>query len=134
MKATLAAHHYTRWAGVFLLLQGTTTLAFRLFPPLDRAFPPLLELTRMQPPHSFLHIATGLVALSVLQLGPPVAARFFAALFGALYTGLALYGLSFHHATCFELQPFDHPFHLLLGLLGLACAAISSPATARKTS
>jgi hypothetical protein len=45
------------------LLQGASTLAFRLYPPLDRAFPLLLDLTRMIPSHSLLHLGTGLIAL-----------------------------------------------------------------------
>jgi hypothetical protein len=36
---------YTAFSGIFLLLQGTSTLAFRLFPPLDKAFPALLAIT-----------------------------------------------------------------------------------------
>src|SRR5215212_9988091 len=40
---------YTAFSGIFLLLQGTSTLAFRLFPSLDKAFPALLSITRMIP-------------------------------------------------------------------------------------
>src|SRR4029453_13658011 len=60
------AHLYTAIAGTFLLLQGTSTLAFRLYPPLDQAFPALLGVTQMVPPHSILHILTGVVALVAL--------------------------------------------------------------------
>jgi hypothetical protein len=42
---------YTAFSGIFLLLQGTSTLAFRLFPSLDEAFPALLAITQMIPPH-----------------------------------------------------------------------------------
>ena len=45
-------HIYTAIAGIFLLLQGTSTLAFRVYPPLDRSFPALLAVTQMTPPHS----------------------------------------------------------------------------------
>lgn len=125
------ARLYTAAAGLFLLAQGVSTLAFRLLPALDRAFPPLLELTRMQPPHSLLHIATGLLAIAALR-GGPRAALFFAAFFGAFYTGLALWCLATHHATPLGLQSFDHPFHLLLGLAGLVSAALSRKAVASR--
>ena len=52
------ARLYTAVSGIFLLLQGTSTLAFRLFPPLDQAFPALLATTQMIPIHSTLHIIT----------------------------------------------------------------------------
>lgn len=117
------ARLYTAWAGIFLLVQGITTLAFRLHPPLDRAFPPLLALTQMRPWHSVLHIATGALALLVLYRGGRQGCLLFAAGFGLFYAGLALYCWLSHHATPLELQPFDHPFHLALGLAGLVCAA-----------
>ena len=60
---------YTAIAGGFLLLQGTSTLLFLLYPPLDHAFPFLLQATRMIPIHSMLHIVTGLLALAVLRWG-----------------------------------------------------------------
>lgn len=54
------ARLYTAISGILLLLQGTSTLAFRLYPSLDRAFPQLLAVTQMVPAHSILHILTGL--------------------------------------------------------------------------
>src|SRR5215213_6862847 len=60
---------YTGFSGIFLLLQGTSTLAFRLFPALDQAFPPLLAVTQMIPAHSLLHIFTGVIALIILLRG-----------------------------------------------------------------
>ena len=109
---------YTAFSGIFLLLQGTSTLAFRLFPTLDEAFPALLAITQMVPPHSILHILTGVVALTVLLWGGPRSTFWFALLFGAFYFGLAVFGLATGHATMLHLQPFDHPFHLALGGLG----------------
>jgi hypothetical protein len=110
---------YTALAGIFLLLQGASTLAFRLYPPLDRAFPALLGVTQMIPPHSLLHILTGIVALAVLFWGGERGSAWFAAGFGVFYSGLALFGMITHHSTVFGLQRFDHPFHLFLGVLGL---------------
>src|SRR5215211_9400246 len=116
---------YTAFSGIFLLLQGTSTLAFRLFPPLDQAFPALLAITQMIPPHSVLHILTGVIALIVLLRGGPRATFWFALLFGAFYFGLAVFGMVTGHATMLGLQPFDHPFHLALGGLGLLAVGVA---------
>ena len=116
---------YTAFSGIFLLLQGTSTLVFRLFPVLDQAFPALLSITQMVPMHSTLHILTGLAALGVLFRGGERGAFRFAAGFGAFYTGLALFGMITHDPTILRLQPFDHPFHLLLGLWGVLAAGYS---------
>ncbi len=113
---------YTAIAGIFLLLQGTSTLAFRLYPPLDRAFPALLGVTQMIPPHSIVHMLTGALALLALARGGERGPLWFAAGFGAFYTALALFGMFTHQATVLGLQPFDHPFHLVLGVLGLLLA------------
>lgn len=116
---------YTAFSGIFLLLQGTSTLAFRLFPALDNAFPALLAITQMVPPHSFLHILTGVIALVVLFRGDPRGTFWFATLFGGFYLGLALFGIMTGHATMLGLQPFDHPFHLALGGLGFLAVGIA---------
>jgi hypothetical protein len=116
---------YTAFSGIFLLLQGTSTLAFRLFPPLDKAFPALLAITQMIPPHSILHILTGLIALIVLLRGGGQGPFWFALLFGAFYSGLAVFGIVTGHATMLGLQPFDHPFHLALGALGSLAVGVA---------
>lgn len=120
-----AARWYTAGAGGFLLVQGVLTLTFRLVPALDAAFPLLLATTRMVPPHSALHIATGLVALAVLRWGGERGPAHFAAGFGAGYTVLALSGLLTGGTHGLGLQPFDHPFHLVLGLLGMGAAVLA---------
>src|SRR5688572_26898746 len=102
---------YTAFSGIFLLLQGTSTLAFRLFPSLDAAFPALLSVTRMIPPHSILHILTGVIALIVLFRGGQRGTLWFAAGFGLFYFGLAIFGMIIMHPTVLGLQPFDHPIH-----------------------
>jgi hypothetical protein len=118
------ARLYTAIAGLFLLAQGLSTLAFHLVPPLDQAFPQLLAVTQMVPTHSILHILTGLLALGALYGGGERGAFGFAAGFGLSYTGLALYGMITGQPTMFRLQAFDHPFHLVLGVLGLVVAGI----------
>jgi hypothetical protein len=115
------ARGYAWFCGLFLLLQGTTTLAARLVPAFDRALPFLLRTTRMMPVHSALHIATALVAFAAIARGG-AAIWWFAALFGAFYTGLGLLGIASGQPLGLGLQPFDHPFHLGLGLAGIAVA------------
>lgn len=119
------ARLYTAVAGVFLLLQGISTLAFRLVPSLDRAFPELLGTTHMMPAHSLLHIVSGLLALALLLFGGERGVLCFAAGFGSFYVALALYGWLAGTPTLLHLQPFDHPFHLGLGLIGWLAVALS---------
>jgi hypothetical protein len=116
---------YTTFSGIFLLLQGTSTLAFRIFPSLDEAFPALLAITQMVPPHSILHILTGVIALIVLSRGGTRGTFWFSLLFGAFYFGLAAFGMLTGHATMLKLQPFDHPFHLALGGLGFLAVGVA---------
>lgn len=112
---------YAWFCGVFLLLQGVSTLAARLVPQVDQALPALLRVTRMVPIHSVLHIATAFLAFVVIAHGS-AATRWFAVIFGTFYAGLGALGASTGHTLGLGLQPFDHPFHILLGLLGLAAA------------
>ena len=114
---------YAWVSGGFLLLQGSSTLLFRLAPPLDAAFPWLLATTQMIPIHSLLHIVTGLLALAILKVGGARGAWWFALGFGLFYTTLAIAGLATGQTFGLGLQPFDHPFHLLAGAPGLIAAA-----------
>lgn len=115
------ARIYSWFCGVFLALQGSSTLAARWVPAFDQAFPALLRTTRMVPPHSMLHLATALLAFVALARGGR-APRQFALGFGAFYVGLSLIAWMSGLALGLGLQPFDHPFHLLLGGLGLLAA------------
>ena len=126
------SRYFTSIAGIFLLLQGTSTLAFRLFPSLDRAFPQLLDITQMIPIHSILHIITGVLALFVLLRGGERGVFWFAAIFGSFYTGLGIYGIVTDAPTIFMLQPFDHPIHLFVGVWGLLAAGLYMYMTNRK--
>ena len=84
----------------------------------------------MMPLHSALHIATAVLAAWALASGA-IAIAWFSALFGTFYAGLGFFGLASGAAGAeglcgvpagLGLQPFDHPFHVLLGLLGMAAA------------
>jgi len=119
------AHLYTAASGIFLLLQGISTLMFRLYPPLDQAFPALLATTHMIPIHSTLHIVTGILAVVILYRDKEREAFWFALGFGLFYLGLGLTGLISGHQMGLGLQPFDHPIHLALGLVGLFAAGVS---------
>ncbi len=125
-RPTLAARApliYALVSGGFLLLQGTSTLLFRLVPALDAAFPALLAVTQMIPVHSLLHILTGVLALAMIRWGGPRGVWWFAVLFGVFYTALGIVGLATSAPLGLGLQPFDNPFHLLAGVPGLAAAA-----------
>ena len=119
-----AAGWYTLASGGFLLLQGTSTLLFRLIPALDMAFPALLATTHMIPVHSALHIVTGVLALAAVLWGGTAGAWWFALGFGVFYTLLGLTGLITGLPLGLGLQPFDHPFHLVAGLPGLLAAVL----------
>ena len=128
-----AARVYTAFAGTLLLLQGASTLAARLYPPFDQAVPALLLHTRMVPVHSLLHIGTAVLAFWVLLQGGPRGAYLFAVGFGLFYAGLAASGYISGHPLGLGLQPFDHPFHLVLGGLGLVACLIDHRRSALPT-
>jgi hypothetical protein len=115
---------YTWIASIGLFLQGVSTLMALLVPAVDRAVPGLLHQTQMVPIHSLLHIASGVLGFAVLAFGGTVGSRRFALWFGLFYTALgtagALTGIQFG----LGLKPFDHPFHLVLGAVGLLAVAI----------
>jgi hypothetical protein len=120
-----APFFYTLIVGGFLLLQGTSTLLFRLVPALDAALPFLLSTTQMIPIHSLLHITTGLLALAAIRWGGARGTTWFALGFGTFYTLLGLSGLMIGDVLGLGLQPFDHPFHLVAGVPGLVAAALA---------
>lgn len=126
------ARAYTAVSGIFLLVQGVSTLVFRLFPPLDHAFPALLDVTQMIPIHSTLHIITGMLAVIILSRGNEREAIRFAGGFGLFYLLLGLLGVISGHPLGLGLQTFDHPIHLVLGAAGIF-AAYRSP-TSKKAS
>jgi hypothetical protein len=120
------ARLYTAVAGIFLLIQGTSTLIFRLVPSLDQAFPALLATTHMIPIHSALHIVTGLLAVAILYRNKGREAFWFSLGFGLFYLLLGLSGMLSGHPMGLGLQPFDHPIHLALGAVGLFTAFLET--------
>ena len=122
-----ATFYYALFCGVFLLLQGATTLAARLIPSVDQALPGLLATTQMVPTHSLLHIATALLGFWTFWTGA-AATRYFAIGFGLFYVGLGVFGWYSGLQLCLGLQKFDHPFHIILGGLGLAAFGLSRKA------
>lgn len=112
---------YAWFAAVFLLLQGVSTLLARLIPAVDATVPALLEHTKMQPAHSVLHITTAFVAFTALAAGTRASHRF-ALWFGAFYAALAVVGAATGSSLGLGLQAFDHPFHLLLGAMGIGAS------------
>ena len=132
MRAGLTAW-YARVVGVFLLVQGVVTGTFLFVDPLDKAFPVLLDTTRMVPQHSALHVLTGLLALGVLRWGGARELWWFALGFGLFYTALGVSGLLTGHSHGLGLQPFDHPFHLLVGTPGLLAAGLGQTSRRRES-
>jgi hypothetical protein len=115
---------YTMFIGIALMLQGTATLLARLYPPFDRAFPFVLEMTKLIPSHSLLHIATAIVAFGLNYWGGPRGPFRFALGFGLFYLALAIVGMISGHPLGLGLHAFDHPFHLFIGVLGLLAVAV----------
>lgn len=120
------ARVFTAIAGALLLLQGASTLLFRLIPSLDRAFPALLAVTQMIPIHSALHVATGVVALFIFYRGGERGALWFTLGFSVFYLTLGLAGLLSGQPMGLGLQPFDHPVHIMFGVLGFFAAYLTS--------
>lgn len=120
------ARFYTAISGIFLLLQGISTLAFRLYPPLDQAFPALLATTHMIPIHSTVHIMTGFLAVTILYRRKEREAFWFALGFGLFYLSLGLAGILSGQPLGLGLQSFDHPIHLALGVAGIFGAYLSN--------
>ena len=108
---------------VGLLLQGGLTLLARLVPAFDQAVPGLLIATGMIVPHSLMHIATGLLALFAVRRSV-YAAWLFLLGFGAYYLTLGLAGWTTHQQFGLGLQPFDHPFHIVIGAVALGAALL----------
>lgn len=86
----------------------------------------------MVPVHSLLHIVTALLAFVAIARGAS-AIWWFATLFGTFYAGLGLLGIASGHTLGLGLQTFDHPFHIVLGLLGIVAAWRTSRRTGGPT-
>jgi hypothetical protein len=125
---------YTWVASLGLFLQGTVTLAALLVPAVDGAMPVILGETQMVASHSLLHIVSALIGFAVLRVGGPPGTRRFALGFGLFYVGLGIAGAFTGQPLLLSLKPFDHPFHIVLGGLGLLAvtAEIAMPRAASR--
>lgn len=130
------ARLYTAVYGFLGLFQATLSFAFHFLPTLDQTFPVLQAVPHMIPIHSTLHFVTSILALVIFYRGGERGAFWFAFGFGLFYISLGLAGWLTGHQFGLGLQPFDHPFHLFLGTLGLLAAAptIYHSITSRKVS
>lgn len=126
------AQGYTAFCAVFLLTQGLSTLLARLIPAVDRYMPALLATTQMMPAHSVLHILTAVAAAGALWQGA-LAVRYFSLWFGLFYVLLGAGGAATGHPLGLGLQHFDHPFHVLLGGLGIAAYVLTRQTTRTET-
>ncbi len=124
------SYWYAVFSGVFLLLQGVSTLAARTIPAVDGAFPALLATTQMVAQHSVLHILTALSSFAAIIAGAR-AVRWFALGFGLFYTALGVTGWISGSQLCLGLKSFDHPFHIVLGALGVFAFLVRQPVVAR---
>ena len=124
---------YTWIASIGLLLQGASTLLALLVPAVDRAIPLLLAETHMVPAHSVLHIGSGLVGFALLCFGGSWGSRAFSIGFGLFYVGLGASGALTGQPMLLHLNPFDHPFHVVVGGAGLLAVAVELAMTRRKS-
>ncbi len=102
--------------GVGLLLVGVAGLAA-----------PTLLGAHLTPPHNVVHIVSGVIALYFGFAGTLSGAKTFALVFGIVYLGLGMLGISFGQAPdrTWMVGPLhfgtaDHAIHILLGVLFLA--------------
>jgi predicted anti-sigma-YlaC factor YlaD len=107
-----------------LLVQGSGSLALRLWPDLAAATPPpLATLMNGNEPHAALHTAWGAVGLLALALWRSDRARLGLALvFGTFYTLLGILGVIVVHPAGMRLDAPENVFHLTVGPLMLALA------------
>jgi hypothetical protein len=129
-----SARLYTAVYGFVGLFQATLSYAFHFFPLLDEAVPFLSTIPHMIPIHSTLHFVTSILALVIFFRGGERGAFWFAFGFGLFYIALGLAGWFTGQQFGLGLQPFDHPFHLFLGTLGLlaACPTLYQVIAGRK--
>lgn len=118
-----SARLFTAIYGFLGVFQGLLSFAFYFFPTLDQAVPFLQAIPHMIPIHSTLHLGTALLALAIFHRGDDRGAFQFAFGFGLFYVALGIAGLLSGYQFGLGLKPFDHPFHIFIGMLGLLGAA-----------
>lgn len=118
-----SARLFTAIYGFLGAFQGLLSFVFYFFPTLDQAILFLRAITHMIPIHSTLHVATAVLALAIFYRGGERGAFQFSLGFGLFYMALGIAGLLSGYQFGLGLQPFDHPFHIFIGALGLLGAA-----------
>lgn len=117
-----------------LLLQGLGSLLFRLLPALPASAPLLVRgAFGIDFWHSWIHIAWGLIGLTVLKIsrtGQPLV--YLALIFGLFYTALGVWGVLIHHPLGLELDLPENAFHLVAGPLALAIGWWNFPSPRRQ--
>jgi len=74
--------------------------------------------------HSLLHIASGLAGFALLTAGGDRGTRAFALGFGLFYVALGFSGMLADQPQFLVLKPFDHPFHMVVGVTGVIAFAV----------
>lgn len=130
------ARLFTAIYGFLGVFQGLLSFVFYFFPTFDQAIPVLQAIPHMIPIHSTLHLVTSLLALWIFYRGGERGAFRFAFGFGLFYMALGFAGWVTGLQFGLGLQPFDHPFHIFIGALGLlgAVPALYYSVTMRKVS
>ena len=118
-----SARLFTAIYGFLGVFQGSLSYGFYYFPTLDQAIPFLQAIPHMIPIHSTLHFATAVLALVIFYRGGERGAFQFSLGFGLFYMALGIAGMITGHQYGLGLKPFDHPFHIFIGALGLLGAA-----------
>lgn len=117
------ARLYTAVFGFLGVFQAMLSYGFHFFPTLDQAIPFLQAIPHMIPIHSTLHLVSSFVAIAVLFRGGDRGAFWFVFGFGLFYTILGVAGWLTGFQFGLGLKPFDHPFHVFLGVLALLAAS-----------
>ncbi len=118
-----SARLFTAVYGFLGVFQGLLSFAFYFFPTFDQAIPFLQAIPHMIPVHSTLHLGTALLALAIFYRGGDRGAFQFSLGFCLFYMALGIAGSITGHQYGLGLKPFDHPFHIFIGILGLLGAA-----------
>jgi hypothetical protein len=120
-------HAYLWLVMAGLLVQGSGSLVFDLFPALAANLPvPLTTLMNGNQPHAVLHIVWGIIGLFSLAAYQTHAAYLrLGWVFGVFYTLLGFLGIIAYHPFGMRLELPENAFHLTVGPLMLLLAFLA---------